>query len=153
MKIIYDPYLMIDGLSSTDPLEDKVFLAAEYAIEIRKIYNNSSTHQEYVLNEETGEVEKANGAEDDHEEIVDTIRSVLVDIQELTNNYLSFRLAPKQALPSQKQIRAVKEANRDLTFKPRTNLKSNKIDSSRIEEQKIKALQDSMEERPATEAS
>ena len=86
---------MIDGLSSTDPLEDKVFLAAEYAIEIRKIYNNSSTHQEYVLNEETGEVEKANGTEDDQEEIVDTIRSVLVDIQELTNNYLSFRLAPK----------------------------------------------------------
>lgn len=130
MKIVYDPYMMVYGTNSSDPVEDKVILAAEYVMEIRKIYSNSQTTLGYVFNEEKGVVERAHDL-DDQQEIVATIRSVLTDIQELTNNYLSFRLAPKQALPSQKSIQAQKEYDKDLTFKPRTNSKSNKIDSFR----------------------
>ena len=80
MKIVYDPYMMVNGTNASDPVEDKVFLAAEYVIEIRKIYSNSSTTLGYVLNEENGVVERAYDVHD-QEEIIDTIRSVLVDIQ------------------------------------------------------------------------
>lgn len=58
MKIVYDPYMMVHGTNVPDPVEEKVFLAAEYVAEIRKIYSNSQTTLGYVYNEANGVVER-----------------------------------------------------------------------------------------------
>jgi len=101
LKLIYDPY--ISGVSlNAEAFDQKILLTVEYIREIRRIMsiNNSCPGQPV-------------------EDLVPLVRWLILELRDLTDNYLTFRIASKGLkIPSTRDVKVWQEAMRDYTFKP-----------------------------------
>lgn len=101
LKLLYDPY--ISGISlKAEAFDQKVELTVEYIREVRRLIDP--------------EGDKPDQIEDD---VVSQVRWLILELRDLTDNYLSFRIASKGLkIPSTRDVKVWQDAMREYTFQP-----------------------------------
>ena len=125
-----------------DHYQCKIDLTLEYVLELKKI---SQIEEKVVMEAGTSKLQRYYSEHNGESESIDAgniedtqifelkqmIENLILDLKDLTDNYLSYRIAKGIKIPSRREIRVQLDATKENTFKPTINKKSLKIDRNK----------------------